>query len=55
MKHSPLFMRAPTTSMPGSRPLSRISRAVAPLASSAWVIARAVASLPSMMAFLTCS
>ena len=28
MKHSPVFMRAPTTSMPGSSAPSRISRAL---------------------------
>ena len=36
MKQSPAFMRRPTSSMPGSRPVSRISRAPAPSARAAF-------------------
>ena len=53
MKQSPSRMRTPTTSMPGSSASSRISRAEAPVASSAWVRASAVSALPSMMACLS--
>ncbi len=53
MKHSPSRMRAPTTSMPGRSASSRISRAEAPVASSACVIAVATPSSPSMMACLS--
>ena len=52
MKHSPSRMRWPTTSMPGSSASSKISRAEAPPASRALVIAVATAASPSMMACL---
>ncbi len=51
MNLSPLFICAPTTSMPGSRALSRISRAEAPPSTSACVAAVAPSS-PSMIIFL---
>ena len=55
MKQSPVFMRAPTTSMPGSSAPSRISRALLPCASSAGVRAVMRSPLPSITAFFICS
>ena len=51
MNFSPLFISAPTTSMPGSSALSRISRAAAPSSRSGCVAAVAPSS-PAMIIFL---
>ena len=55
MKQSPLRMRSPTTSMPGSRAPSRISLAGVPVASSACVRAFTVSAFPSIKAALSWS